>query len=34
MYLKNWIELSGYENNYDGLKELIVKDSYFGAQLR
>ena len=32
MYLKNWIEMSGFENNYEGLKGLLVKDSFFGAQ--
>jgi len=31
MYLQNWIELSGYENNYEGLRELLVRDSYLAA---
>jgi len=34
MYLQNWIELSGYENNYEGLKELCVRDSYLVAHAR
>ena len=32
MYLKNWLEMSGYENDYAGLSELIIRDSYFFAQ--
>jgi len=34
MYLKNWIEMSGLTNDYEGLHELIVRDSYFQAQLK
>jgi len=32
LYLRNWLEMSGYENNYERLSELIVRDSYFLAQ--
>jgi hypothetical protein len=31
-YLRNWLELAGYEQTYEGLEELIVRDAYFLAQ--
>ena len=24
-----WCEMAGYENNYDGLKSLIIRDQFF-----
>ena len=32
MYLKNWVQMSGYENDHAGLSELMIRDSYFLAQ--
>jgi len=29
MYMKQWLEMSGYEENCEGLTELFVRDSYF-----
>ena len=28
-YIVKWCEMAGYEDNYDGLKSLIIRDQFF-----
>ena len=28
-YIVKWCEMAGYDNDYDGLKSLIIRDQFF-----